>query len=377
MSTEQDTKIDNTIGNQEVLLKFNAASTIAQNALAHVVEHSKEGAKIIDLCKLGDEFIVDATSKIFKDKKKMSKGIAFPTCISLNNLACHVSPLESDPEATIELKKGDLVKIELGAQIDGFPGLICHSFVVGASKEEPATGKNADTILAAHYAVEAAYRLLRPQNKNSQVTEIVQKVCEVYGTKPAEGMLSYQLEKDFPDNTKQIILNPNDAQRSSFKTVAFEENEVYALVVVVSSGDGKLKESGLRTTVYKRTESSYQLKMKAARTVNSEIKKFGKFPFSLRALEDERNARMGIVECARSGIVNKYDIVGEKQGEVVASFMYTVMVTPKGNVRTTTFPLDLDAYKSEKKIEDQELLKLLETSVDKPKKVKKPKAPKA
>ena len=36
-------------------------------------------------------------------------GVAFPTCISLNNVVCHHCPLESDPVVT--LKDGDVVKM--------------------------------------------------------------------------------------------------------------------------------------------------------------------------------------------------------------------------------------------------------------------------
>jgi methionine aminopeptidase len=38
-------------------------------------------------------------------------GIAFPTTISPNNFVCHLAPLESDPEAKINLKNGDFVKM--------------------------------------------------------------------------------------------------------------------------------------------------------------------------------------------------------------------------------------------------------------------------
>lgn len=36
-------------------------------------------------------------------------GIAFPTCISVNNCVCHFSPLLSEPDIT--LNDGDLVKM--------------------------------------------------------------------------------------------------------------------------------------------------------------------------------------------------------------------------------------------------------------------------
>ena len=41
-------------------------------------------------------------------KKKIEKGIAFPTCLSVNNTVCHFSPLASD-EAVLE--EGDVLKM--------------------------------------------------------------------------------------------------------------------------------------------------------------------------------------------------------------------------------------------------------------------------
>jgi hypothetical protein len=58
---------------------------------------------------------------------------------------------------------------------------------------------------------------------------------------------------------------------------------VYALDVLVSTGEGKPKESEVRTTVYKKKNIIYQLRMKTSRAFLSEAeKKFGLMPFSLR-----------------------------------------------------------------------------------------------
>ena len=58
------------------------------------------GAKIVDICKFGDESIEQKTSLIFKNKNKAGKvilkGIAFPVCLSVNEIVCHCSPLESE-----------------------------------------------------------------------------------------------------------------------------------------------------------------------------------------------------------------------------------------------------------------------------------------
>ena len=43
-------------------------------------------------------------------KKKIERGIAFPTCISVNNTVCHFSPLASDDSV---LEANDVVKMSV------------------------------------------------------------------------------------------------------------------------------------------------------------------------------------------------------------------------------------------------------------------------
>jgi methionine aminopeptidase len=56
--------------------------------------------------------------------------ICLPTAVSVNNVFGHYSPQPSDKKAT--LSDGDVVKVELGAHIDGFVGVVGHSTLVGA-----------------------------------------------------------------------------------------------------------------------------------------------------------------------------------------------------------------------------------------------------
>jgi len=49
------------------------------------------------------------TGNMYKNvKKKIERGVAFPTCISVNNVVCHFSPLASDESV---LEEGDMVKM--------------------------------------------------------------------------------------------------------------------------------------------------------------------------------------------------------------------------------------------------------------------------
>jgi methionine aminopeptidase len=93
----------------------------------------------------------------------------------------------SDPLSAQKLAKGDVVKVHLGAHIDGFAAITAETIVVGATPESPVTGRRADALRAAWTAAEVAMRLVRVGNKNWQVTEAVSKVAAEWGCKAVEG----------------------------------------------------------------------------------------------------------------------------------------------------------------------------------------------
>jgi len=136
------------------------------DVLAKIIKKISVGSKIFDLCLFGDSSLYEDLSKVFA-KKQIFKGIAFPTCISVNEVCGHNSPLEED---SIAIKEGDLVKIELGAHVDGFAAFAAHTIVVQSDAKAVVTGPKADVILAAYKAVQAALRVIKPGNFNNQVT---------------------------------------------------------------------------------------------------------------------------------------------------------------------------------------------------------------
>nr|CAG8586205.1 11707_t:CDS:2 [Entrophospora candida]CAG8619258.1 14036_t:CDS:2 [Entrophospora candida] len=351
MSEEVETVVQ-TVESVEVVNKYQMAAEVSNRVLKKVIESAVDSAMIIDLCAMGDKLIDDGVKVLFSKAKNISK----------------------DPEGSDVLKNGDLVKIQLGAQVDGFAAIVASTFVVGATKEKPVEGKLADVLMAAHWASEAALRLIKPGLSNIKVTETIEKIAKAYGTNSVEGMLSYQQEKNIIEGKKQIILNPSDFQKREHETVEFSENEVYGVDILISTGEGKPKPSNKRVTVYKKTGNTYLLKMKTARLIFNEIsQKFGPFPFPLRALEDEKKARMGILECSSHSLVSPYEVYQDKEGEFVAQFFNTVLLTKNGSIKITNTLFNPEAIKSDKKIEDEEILKLLATNLKPSKKKSKKK----
>lgn len=116
-----------------------------------------------------------------------SIGIAFPTCVSVNNAVAHFSPLASDPLSSQTLAKNDVVKLHIGAHIDGFAAVSAETLVVGATESDPVTGRRADVLKAAWSAAEIVMRLVKVGNKNWAITDAVSKVTASWDCKPVEG----------------------------------------------------------------------------------------------------------------------------------------------------------------------------------------------
>jgi curved DNA binding protein len=172
------------------------------DVLTKLLKKITVGSKIFDLCLWSDNLIYEELAKVY-NKKPVFKGLAFPTCISVNEIVGHNAPLQED---STNIKEGDLVKVELGVHIDGFPAFVGHTIVVQSDSNAPVTGRKADVILAAYQAAQAALRLIRPGNFNNQVTEVIQKVSNAYEVNPVEGVLSHELKKHLTDGNK-VILN--------------------------------------------------------------------------------------------------------------------------------------------------------------------------
>ncbi|CAH1404031.1 unnamed protein product [Nezara viridula] len=362
---------EKTIAEDLVVTKYKMAGDIVNRVLKQVIKACVPGASVRTVCELGDNLIIEETSKVFKKEKEMRKGIAFPTCISVNNCICHFSPLESEPD--LILKDQDVVKVDLGAHVDGFIAVVAHTIVLGASESNKVTGRKADAMLAAHYASQAALRLLKPGNQTYTVTDAVQKVCEAYKCKPIEGMLSHQLKQGKIDGEKTIIQNPTDAQRREHEKFDLETHEVYAMDVLVSSGEGVGKEMDTRVSVYKKTDETYQLKLKASRTFYSEVReKHGSMPFTLRSFSDEKKARMGVNECVSHKLIEPFQVLYEKPSEIVVQFKFTVLLMPNGPHRITGLTFESELYSSEYSVDDPELKTLLYCSAN-PKAAKKKK----
>jgi methionine aminopeptidase len=93
-----------------LLNKYQSAARLSNEALKYVISLCVPGADIAEICSKGDKKIEEDVGKEYSSKKckVKEKGIAFPTCLSVNEVCGHFSPLKDESK---KLADGDLVKM--------------------------------------------------------------------------------------------------------------------------------------------------------------------------------------------------------------------------------------------------------------------------
>lgn len=203
------------------------------------------------------------------------------------------------------------------------------------------SGRPADLMLATHYANELLLRLMIPPGllasgtdeekakaaaakapSQSKINSLLEKVAKSYDCNLVESTTSWLFERNEIEGKKKIVLSPGEGSKGEGVP---EVGEVWGVEMGVTLGSGKIKQLENRTTLHRRTLNTYGLKRPTSRKILSEVqKKFGTFPFSLRQLEDERDAKSGVVECVRGNVFRQYEVVGEKDGAPVARLLTTI-----------------------------------------------------
>ncbi|KAL1973044.1 hypothetical protein VTN31DRAFT_6586 [Thermomyces dupontii] len=376
----ESAEVDYTLNNPDTLTKYKTAAQISHKVLEAVTGWCVEGAKILELCQKGDQLLEEELAKVYKGKK-VPKGISHPTTVSPSSHVTPYTPLVSDKEeAETTIKAGEVIKIQLGAQIDGLGTIVGDTIVVPSkdATDQVVEGRVADLIHATYYANELLLRLMIPPGllasgseeekqkaaaekppTQAQISSLIEKVAKAYDVSVVENTTSWLFEHNEIEGNKKIILSPSGGVKGEGTP---EVGEVWGVEVGLSLGSGKVKTLPLRPTLHRRTTTTYILKRPSSRQTLSEIqKKFGTFAFSLRQLDDEKAGKVGIVECVRGGVVRQYEPSGDADNQPVSRVLTTIAITKNGITRLAAGPTpDLSKFKTDKKIEDEEILKILE-----------------
>ena len=237
--------------------------------------------------------------------RKKEARIGFPVQISVNNIAAHYTPL---PDDTNVLKSGDLVKLDLGAQIDGFIGDTALTIEVG-------TNKNQDLIKASREALNEAIKLCKPEVKVCEIGEVVESTITSFGFKPIRNLSGHKVDRYI---LHSYISIPNFNNNDKTK---LDEGTIIAIEPFATTGSGFVKE-GKPSTNYRLIKAKSVRDPITREILNFIEKEFVTLPFAKRHLISKFSLgkiNLALINLEKQGILYSYPQLPEKQEKCLVS----------------------------------------------------------
>ncbi len=204
--------------NPEILEIYRRAGRIASDARNWAAETIKPGMLLRELQE-GIEERIRAAGAL----------PSFPAQTSRNNIAAHYC---SSPTDATRYEEGDLVKIDLGAHIDGYP------VDTGVSADLSSDGRWRTLIGAASDALDAAIASIGDGVPVGDVGTAIEKAIRASGFEPIMNLSGHGLARWELHSTPQI---PNHAQQGGPK---LETGMIFAIEPFSTPGAGFVEDDG-------------------------------------------------------------------------------------------------------------------------------------
>jgi len=266
--------------------------------------------------------LFEICESIEKEIEQKGGKCAFPVNASLNEIAAHYT---AEPNDSKVVKDTDLLKIDLGVQINGYIAdtavTVCY---------DP---KYDYLVQAAETALREAISIIRVGAKSSDVGKIIELTVKQMGGTPIANLSGHSLEQYTIHAGKSV---PNIWSIGSF---LFQSTEAYACEPFVTTPDGLgfVREGKVRNifslATRKKTKDDSANKM-----LDFIWKNFNMLPFALRWLipeYDEKTARRLLEILIQNKTVRSYPILVEANSQKVAQAEHTFIPQENGVTVTT------------------------------------------
>jgi len=285
---------------KEILKNYEKSREISDVVLTFARNFVKENMKIIDLAE-----------KIEKKIKDAGGGVAFPVNISINENAAHYTP---DIEDSIVLREGDLVKVDFGVHVDGYIWDRAFSVLIGEKKSE--------LIDAAERAVENAIKIMKPEVKVFEISEVIENTVSESNLRPIYNLSGHGLEK-FTQHAEPSI--PNSKNNIQYE---LKEGQAIAIEVFTTNGIGLVKESG-QTLIYMFIQDRPVRLWEGRKILERAKTEFNGMPFAKRWLTDIATGvklDLALRQLVEINALRPYPVLKEESGSPVAQAEETVIV---------------------------------------------------
>lgn len=290
--------------------KYRQAGKIASKVRDEIVSEIKVGARAFDLCEAAEARILE-----------LGGGVAFPTNISINEVAAHYSSPEND--ATI-IEEGDIVKLDVGVHIDGYIADTALTVCFNPELEK--------LVKASRDALDKALELVKPKANSKDLGKIIEDTIRGYGYRPIRDLSGHQLDEYILHGPKVL---PNIAVPHG---VSLEEGEAYALETFASTGSGSVHDTG-QYLIFSLQPVRKPLRNRGARDIVRLVaREFKSLPFSRRYLSKhipKLSFALGLRELTTKSVLRQYSVLADTKGSRVSQAEHTFLVTKDGAEITT------------------------------------------
>jgi methionyl aminopeptidase len=253
---------------------------------------------------------------------KRGAKLAFPVNTSLNEVAAHYTAEPNDEKTITDV---DLIKIDLGAQINGY---IADTAVTVCYDPQYAR-----LVQAAEEALKNAVSMIKIGVKASDVGRTIEKTVKQLGFKPIANLSGHSLAQYTIHAGKSI---PNIWSIGSF---TFKGDEAYACEPFVTTGEGMgIVREGKTKNIFALASRKRTKNEEADRLQEYIWENFNMLPFALRWLVkdwEEKKARELMELLVKKKVVHAYPVLIEGNGQRVAQAEHTFIPTENGVTVTT------------------------------------------
>jgi methionyl aminopeptidase len=294
---------------KETFDNYVEAGRIAAQALEYGKKLIKVGASMLEVTEAVEK-------KIFE----LGGEFAFPPQISLNDIAAHYCAGFDDK--TI-FKEGDVAKLDVGVQIDGFVGDTACTVVLGNDEKLKLLAE------ASREALNSALKIIKPGVRLSEIGKTIHAEITKRGFSPVRNLSGHGLA--------QFIIHdqPSVPNFDTGSDEVLEEDQVIAIEPFASTGAGVIYESS-NPTIYALDEMR-PVRSPMTREVLKDLEKYNGLPFAHRWLVKKHGlgkTSFALRELKNLGLLHEFPPLPDQAHGIVSQAEHTVIVRDNPVVTT-------------------------------------------
>lgn len=292
----------------DILEKVRRAGAIAGEARELGANMVDEGVKLLDVANEVEAYVIRKGAKP-----------AFPTNLSINETAAHYTP-HSDDKLTF--KRGDLVKVDVGAQVDGYIGDTARTV-------EVRTKNWTNLINASAKALNMATEMVGEGVQVGSIGGTIDRAIRSEGFVPVSNLTGHGLNC-YNLHAGLTVANYDDGNQTRLKA-----DMMLAIEPFATDGAGEVR-NAKPGNIYRILRDREVRDADANRLFVKIKEEFGSLPFCERwCTAIEPKAPVHLKTLVRHGILFAYPVLSEIKGGMVSQTEHTVIINNgRGEITT-------------------------------------------